>query len=467
MAISWTQVRDLDAPTPGRSAEFTLPSRETALAMCLRGLAHGPVLITGEAGSGKSWLAERVGERTSSPRDWMSLDLCPSLEIGGLRMEIGRRLGIAGDVISAQTIADALTDETADGRRWGLVLDEVHLASNSLLEEIRVLVNHLGQPDAFESLVIVGQSHLKRRLSLRSAASLASRISARVHLNAIDADEAGVLIDHLAPGCAPDHASLERCHRDAAGNPRRLLMLARTRSEGSRPTSRSEPADEVLGFNRLPGSIRPKSVELPDRPTGCDAIQDPDPDRESRSEREQPSTTAIPFEPFLVRTPFGLERPPIVSEEGMIEVGWEPDLGEDEVDPIESTEAANSEPVVERDPHAEGSGSAQLNPSTGESDSERLADHYAALQAWEEWSSNQDRTIDHRHVAMREAESASRLASSFESDDRDDPYDDAPDHLASISSGMLRSKVRAEDQHVHSPFGQLFQVDRRSRGKGE
>ena len=38
-------------------------------------------------------------------------------------------------------LADALAEQAADGRRWGLIVDEAHLASATMFEEIRVLSN--------------------------------------------------------------------------------------------------------------------------------------------------------------------------------------------------------------------------------------------------------------------------------------------------------------------------------------
>lgn len=456
MERSWTRARDQDAPSPEKVVEFTLPSRERALQTCLRGLAVGPVLITGEAGSGKTWLAGRVAEEADEPRDWLRIDLTPSLDVHGLYRAIGHRLGLEPSRRDPLALADALADAAAEGRRFGLILDEAHLASDALLEEIRILGNHASDPDRFAALFIVAQTSLLRRLAMRSAVSLASRIGTRVHLRAIDADEAGVLIDHLTPGCALDHASLERCHRDASGNPRLLLMLVRREAETARrPFQRdSGPFNAVAPRLLSRPTIHPDETDAIPLALAGSRVPTPAVARISEDDGvgDPSSTPATSFEPFLVRTPFGLERPPIASEDGMIEVGWEPELAADEADDFPITmETPGGTPE-----------SPVLNPglssdSRSEPEMERLADHYAALQAWEEWSRNQGRTADERvSMATRSALDVTSFEALSEARDRLELASLSESRTSGDSSGIPRPTVWAEPQHSHAPYGPLF-----------
>lgn len=462
-----TRTRDRDGSPVGQAGEFVLPSRKAALATCLRGLHKGPVLITGEPGVGKTWLAGRLTRERREPARWITVDLTPSLDDEGLYRAIGRGLGLSGNRIDSIAVAEALQDDFADNRRWGLLLDEVHLASDDLLEEIRLLGNRLGRPDGVMALVLVGQSGFIRRLSMRPCAALASRLAASVHLTAIDADEAGVLIDHLAPGCALDNATLERCHRDAFGNPRRLLTLA---GDEAAPVERGVGYAGVgrLGMSHRNDSFEaspatetegPRPLIVPPPVTTQAEIQAPAGRRfVTRSESVDP-----PFEPFLVRTPFGLERPPLASDDGMIEVGWDP---AQELEDIASDDALGVHDEDERhDRGAERVSSDSESPSfdsmsPGEK-TEQLADHYAALQAWEEWSRNQGRSAETSvPLTVREGREAAANACQVENDRLQCPAAHGTAHVPIEVTEHARPKVWADEQHAHSPFGQLFSTAR-------
>src|SRR5262249_52717454 len=144
-----------------------------------------------------------------------------------------------GAASSARLIlADFLDERSADGRRWGLVVDEVQLARAEVLEEIRVLSNRLARPDGFVALVLIGQTPLLRQLATRPMSALEARLAARVPLRAIDADEARLLL--IRHGLERGPAETNEWHRSAAGNPQRLLRIARVGAATRPAVSRSE-----------------------------------------------------------------------------------------------------------------------------------------------------------------------------------------------------------------------------------
>ncbi len=351
-----------DAIEERTATEPLLPSRRPALETLRSAVSagRGPVLLTGEPGSGKTWLVSRLRSElgrkgTDAPR-WLAVDLAPSTTPADLLRAVCQGVGqvVEGDPTADNLrlgLADYLAERSADRRRWALIVDESHLATTDVLEELRVLSNRLGQLDGFAALVLIGQTSLARRLGTRPLAALESRLAGRAHLGPIDADEAALLLGSEIAG-----AEVDRRHRDAAGNPGRLLRHDRP----SQPT----------------GPLRPVHVET------------------------SHPTVAEPRIEVASASPLVPAKPPLRVEEGLIEVGWdaEPDL---------AAMAREDKPAAAPAP-------------TDES----IDDPYAALQAWNEWSSG-------------------------------------PGRLAAAGEGMdstLRDNpnLRAEGQEDFAPYSQLF-----------
>ena len=76
---------------------------------------------------------------------------------------------------------------------------------------------------------------------------------------------------------------------------------------------------------------------------------------------------------------------------------------------------------------------------------EAIEDHYAALQAWTEWARNRDRLNPQstRNPALE--------------DDSESNTDDEPTSAVDDESNAeLSGDVRAESEHDHAPYSQLF-----------
>jgi general secretion pathway protein A len=110
----------------------------------------------------------------------------------------------------------------------------------------------------------------------------------------------------------------------------------------------------------------------------------------------------------------GPSRPPIRVEEGLIEVGWSP---ESELRPAEAEEGR---PVPALNGHGE----------------QRIDDPYAALQAWQEWATNQG-----RHPAPEPIPPASPTP---------------PRRGAEALPAAAPARVWADEEHGFAPFGRLF-----------
>jgi general secretion pathway protein A len=386
----------------------------------------GPVLITGEPGTGKTWLWRRL--LTELPGHWQSIcvDMSGALDAleflrliaAGLDLAIPDRLGAA-----RLALAKAIREESADGRAWVLVIENAQDARDEIWGEIKALAHAMEAADGFRAIVLVGPTELAGRLAARRFAAIAARLEAHVHLLPFDIDEAREL---LRGGAELGQAELESLHRDGAGNPRRLIRLMR-------------------GYLRtLPGPISAVPPPAPGSPTEPTRLTPPgrDPARRSSDWRIAPKP---PLEAPLVPS-----RPPLRVEEGLIEVGWEGSL-ENEVTAMTADSAAPVAIVEKGTPallHVQEEPAAP--PTTAETElpsEEMIEDHYAALQAWTEWAKNRGRGID----TVPSADAAP------------EEHVESPQGTSDLAGALAAGRVWSEGQHGHAPYSQLFTRLRQSK----
>ena len=280
----------------------------------------------------------------------------------GLREELGRRLG--GE--RGSSLAGLLEEESLEGRRWGLCLDEIHCATVEVLDEIRVLSNRLGQDEGFEAIVSAGQTSILQRLRTRALSGFWARLAGVVALGPIEPAEVAFLFEDAAieRHAAPHQA---RWHREGQGNPGQILRYV-TRAELTRA--------KILGAEGVSsGGIEESAL------VSTGAIS-------SVIREVEPSQALLPSEP------------PEQLDEETIEVGWNEDSahqfdteeGFEFVEPEEFEVGGN---LVASGRVTEENGPLGLDSEEGLETEESgiplvIDDHYAALQAWNEWSKNQE-----------------------------------------------------------------------------
>jgi general secretion pathway protein A len=384
------------------------------------------VLVTGEPGSGKTWLARRLVEKL--PAHWCAVrvDVTETLDHVEFLRLVGHALGrTMSDRLGAARLmlAEALQDQAAEGRLTLLILDEAQRGGTSLWQEIHTLASQLGRLQGFAAMVILGQTALARQLWTGHLDAFGAALSLHVHLMPVDLDEARELLGSTEGAGAWDDEVLEDLHRDSRGNLSRLLQLAWTRPRKPGRNLARDPASYAPASRKRPSSQVTQSVQPRDLPT-------PSPDR-STSRDPAVQDPALPLIP---------SKPPIRFEDGLVEVGWEGDL---------EGESALSEnpPSIEPD-------STSLNPSI---DEELVEDRYAALQAWAEWSRNRQRseetglsTDEPNPVPGDSSESMTAEPDSTLATPRPTPAASLGNYRAEASSGF-------------APYHQLFTRLRQSR----
>jgi type II secretory pathway predicted ATPase ExeA len=400
---------------------------------------HGPVLVTGEPGAGKSWLAERVAALLPSAWSVATVDLASALgAIDFLRL-VADPLGVAGGggVADARLrLRAALADDAADGRRWLLVVDEAQRGSPAVWDEVQSIVHRLGRPGGFAALLLLGQTELLRELAGRRRSGFAASVILHVHLVPLDLDEARELLGFGDGASAAVEAAVENLHRDARGNAGRMVRLIQSRPElvsatGERPRIGAGSGVAVRGTPPSFGlAVLSDPAEAPESPEDV-----PRPARLEQAAAAPPAGS----------TPLFPVKPPIRAEEGLVEVGWGGEL-ESELEPDANTSL-----------------SAAADPARDSGVREELVeDRYAALQAWTEWTRNQARPVaggDASSPAPEETETED----SFDSESAG-----VGDAAAAVGSpgSMASAGLRAEGQHEFAPYSQLFTRPRESKQPG-
>ena len=347
----------------------------------LNGSEAAPILLTGEPGTGKTWLWRRFVQELPPRWGWLSLDMTGSLDVLEFHDLVGNGLGISpSERLSTArlALARALEEEWAEGRSWVLVIENAQNTPEPVWSEAGSIIHGMEASSGFALVILVGPGELARQLRMRARRSIACRLAAHVHLLPLDLEESRQIAECEWGVDSLGQAVLEELHRDAGGNPRRLRQLLRRSTGGYAPAAlRSDsasprklpelPAREALStVSPTVSNILPAAEALP-------AVE-----RVVDQRRELAEPTGPPLVP---------SRPPLRVEEGLIEVGWEGSLEADQTadDDFEQTiETRNDETAVGT--LAEGP------PESALSSEESIEDHYAALQAWTEWARNRGRT---------------------------------------------------------------------------
>jgi general secretion pathway protein A len=243
----------------------------------------GFVVVTGEVGTGKTLLMRCLLDALNRNQIASALVNNPRLSVSeflayllnDLRLPI---TGTKGEMLSQ--LNDYLLLRSQRGTTTVLIVDEAHLLSWELLEEMRLLTNFETSQHKLLQIVLVGQPELDRKIDSDELRQLKQRIAMRCRLEPLGLKELrGYIRRRLERAGATSHGvtifsdeAIETIHRLCCGIPR----LANTLCENSLISGYGRQAKQVtpdivrevaadLRLNLASEPFGPKSERLEER----------------------------------------------------------------------------------------------------------------------------------------------------------------------------------------------------------
>jgi general secretion pathway protein A len=185
------------------------------------GPRKGLVVLTGEAGTGKTTLVRKVLASMPGAKAKFSLVLNPTLTQARFLESMLMDFGIAappGEVPQWTQLQQVLLQLHSEGKAAVLVVDDAHKLSAEQLEEIRLLTN-LEVPEAkLLQVILVGQKELDSLLDQDSLQQLKQRVAVRLALSPLSALEAEGYVEYrwCQTGAKTKHPFVEDAVRGIA-----------------------------------------------------------------------------------------------------------------------------------------------------------------------------------------------------------------------------------------------------------
>jgi general secretion pathway protein A len=153
----------------------------------------GFVVLTGDAGTGKTTLINSVFDRLPADRVESSVVLNPTLTAGEFLESVLLDFDIP-DVPTSKAqrlwrLQEFLARTHHQNRYAVLVIDEAHKLSVEVLEEIRLLGNFESATDKFLQILLLGQSELDELLNRQDLRQCKQRIALRLYIDPLTAME--------------------------------------------------------------------------------------------------------------------------------------------------------------------------------------------------------------------------------------------------------------------------------------
>ena len=223
--------------TPNRERYFPNANSEHVRLTLIRcaELAQGPALLLGGAGTGKSLVCELIADHFRNLPDRFRVVMLGTVRATNRRELLQTILFELGlpyrDMAEGELQLSLLAHLQAVSTNLVLIVDEAHLLSLRLLEELRILSNLADQGDARVRLVLSGGIALDEKLSQPRLASFQQRIAARCCLQPLNRDE---IDDYLRQQMRAAGASAEAIFSESAcdtiartsdGIPRRINQI--------------------------------------------------------------------------------------------------------------------------------------------------------------------------------------------------------------------------------------------------
>jgi general secretion pathway protein A len=204
-------------------------------------------VVTGDSGSGKTCLLRALEE--DLPQGRYRLHYAHNSTVNRRdfyrQLSIGMGLEPHSSFAALHASVSQHIQELASHHKLRVIvmLDEAHLLSIQVLEQLHILLNYEKDSKPWLSLILVGLPDLRETLKRNVLASLTARMPIRIHLQPLDADQVKLYIRH--------RMNTAGCRRDVFSDDALLLM--------SKATGGIMRRLDVLGDQCLIAALKSKS----------------------------------------------------------------------------------------------------------------------------------------------------------------------------------------------------------------
>jgi type II secretory pathway predicted ATPase ExeA len=349
----------------------------------LAGLRHGIdaksafIVVTGEAGTGKTTLLRRLIYDSPGTTDYAFVNIRPRLSLLALLRAILKELKVPSSSMDQQDLLEELgsyvLDRFTKGRTVAFLFDESQGLSDELLLELPVLWNVAIESEKLVPIVLMGQPELDKRLNSPKLRQLGQHITLRRQLMPFPDDEVGAYVatrlEHV--GYRGDElfepAAIERLINRSNGVPRLInsicdnALLHAYRASQYKVTAAM--IDEIASQLRL--APRSQRAKMPDEVVNLFRIID------RTSSADQKRTDATVNQPRFVESflsadpkktdeianqPRFVDHPPTLDQEKIHEAADLPHFVDDEAPSVaqkKSDEIIHQAQFGDGIPHAE------------------------------------------------------------------------------------------------------------------